>query len=45
MNAIDPNLVFMADGEMNPMVRDDGIDRAFNQPVPTTSTKSAPIKQ
>ncbi|MGB3225290.1 MAG: hypothetical protein WBB23_21040 [Desulforhopalus sp.] len=39
MNAIDPNLVLMADGEMDPMVRDDGIDRAFNQTVPATSTR------
>lgn len=53
MNAIDPNLVLMADREMNPMGRDDGIDRAFNQPIPNTSTRSpvieydmgAPIKQ
>jgi hypothetical protein len=39
MIAIDPNLVLMADGERNPMVRDDGIDRAFDQPRPS-STRS-----
>jgi tetratricopeptide (TPR) repeat protein len=52
MNAIDPNLVLMADGEKSPMGRDDGIDRAFNQPVPTTTRSpvieydmGTPIKQ
>ncbi len=29
MNAIDPNLVFMADQEGSPVVRDDGIDSLF----------------
>lgn len=32
MNAIDPNLVFMADLEDSPIVQEDGIDRAFTMP-------------
>lgn len=44
MNAIDPNLVLMADREINPMVQDDGIDRAFNQPVPPSSTRPPTIE-
>ncbi len=44
MNAIDPNLVLMADREMNPVIQDDGIDRAFSQPVPSTSTRTPAIE-
>jgi tetratricopeptide (TPR) repeat protein len=36
MNAIDPNLVFMADREGPPIVQDDGIDRAFTLPEAQT---------
>ncbi len=45
MNAIDPNLVYMADQEFAPVVRDDVIDRAFTIPdaKPTTLGIQAPI--
>lgn len=44
MNAIDPNLVFMADQEMAPVVKDDGIDSAFSMPrTNMTTTEQAPI--
>jgi len=45
MNAIDPNLVYMADQEFAPVVRDDVIDRAFTIPdaKPTTLGIEAPI--
>jgi hypothetical protein len=33
MNAIDPNLVYMADQEFAPVVRDDVIDQAFTMPA------------
>ncbi len=36
MNAIDPNLVFMADQDIAPQVQDDGIDRAFTSPPEKT---------
>ena len=38
MNAIDPNLVFMADQEGAPIVRDDGIDPVFTMPETKTMT-------
>jgi tetratricopeptide (TPR) repeat protein len=38
MNAIDPNLVFMADRETLSVVQDDGIDRAFSMPATQTMT-------
>jgi tetratricopeptide (TPR) repeat protein len=44
MNAIDPNLVSMADQEGTPIVRDDGIDRAFSMPgVKTMTREKTPI--
>ena len=36
MNAIDPNLVFMADLERSSVAEDDGIDRAFSMPETKT---------
>lgn len=32
MNAIDPNLIFMADHDLTPVAQDDGLDRAFVMP-------------
>ena len=44
MNAIDPNLLFMADqGEAVPVARDDVFDRAFSAPVKTIPGVQAPI--
>jgi tetratricopeptide (TPR) repeat protein len=44
MNAIDPNLVFMADLERSPVVEDDGIDRAFTMPeTKTINREQTPI--
>ena len=55
MNAIDPNLVFMADQEELPMIQDDGIDAVFTMPetktmileqAPTTGTsQTRPVTQ
>lgn len=36
MNAIDPNLVFMADMDSQPIIQDDVIDQAFTLPEPKT---------
>ncbi|NOR22781.1 MAG: hypothetical protein GQ542_00035 [Desulforhopalus sp.] len=44
MNAIDPNLVFMADLEDSPIVQDDGIDRAFTMPEAQTMGQTPVIK-
>jgi tetratricopeptide (TPR) repeat protein len=46
MNAIDPNLVFMADQDVAPQVQDDGIDSAFTSPPEkTTLGTQAPVTQ
>jgi hypothetical protein len=46
MNAIDPNLVFMADQDIAPQVQDDGIDSAFTlPPEKTTLGTQTPITQ
>ena len=46
MNAIDPNLVFMADHDIAPQVQDDGIDSAFTSPPEkTTLGTQTPITQ
>ncbi|MCP4339734.1 MAG: hypothetical protein GY799_12795 [Desulfobulbaceae bacterium] len=42
MNAIDPNLVFMADLERSSVVEDDGIDRAFTMPETKTINREQP---
>jgi len=44
MNAIDPNLVFMADLEDSPIVQDDGVDRAFTMPEAQTMEQTPAIK-
>ncbi len=44
MNAIDPNLIFMADQETTSVVQDDGIDRAFSMPgTKMTTMEQTPI--
>jgi tetratricopeptide (TPR) repeat protein len=46
MNAIDPNLVLMADQDVAPLVQDDGIDSAFTlPPVKKTVETQTPLTQ
>jgi tetratricopeptide (TPR) repeat protein len=46
MNSIDPNLIFMADQDVAPLVQDDGIDRAFTlPPVKMTMGAETPVTQ